>query len=1176
MIEQIKKLIDKKDLICFDIFDTIVSRKCYPDYTKKLFVKYLKDMYKLKISSESLYDLRCSYEKSLCDKSKIDYGDEEFQYKDLVKNLYDYLIEQKLIAITFDEFLDSCINLEVGIEKSVQFVQADTLELLEYCKAKNKKVICISDMYLSKEMLKEIFSYHSILKYFDDIYVSCEYYKSKRTGSLYKYVLDDLKVDSNNVLMIGDNLYADHKVAKNNGITAFQICHKGIVDYYDKDVEKHKFDSFQKNLYSIIDNKYYNIELKLFKNCYNFIWYLFLNHYKKIYIEDKNNLFLPRFKEINREIFLKTDISIVSDSKSEIQVYINDNNILAKNKHEVLFNDRFDFKDNDFNLYRKLVKIILNEFYEIEKIDNKKIKINKQVSHKIEYHKNLIDQGKEYSYFFYRFIKWILDDCKEKKIKKIYFFTREGEFFKILADKINDDRNLELEVLEVSRVATFCPSITEVSVNEMRRIWNLYSFQSMSSFCKSLDIKVDDIVKYLDKYDLSINEEIYRPYNDIRVKKLFDDRQFIEYINTEINKRKEIILKYFKHKGLENIKQRIAIVDIGWRGTIQDNISYILDNTTIYGYYLGLNKFFNIQPKNVFKYGFLNQYNGGEKYIDNVTPLEMICNSPNGSVVGYTSNGAEAIRKIDEIENESYNNYMQYLQKGIVENINNSEFLNYSDSKIFEILSEIIFNPNKYVAEAYFNLKHNEEFGVGAYIDKRRKFKYGLLLKSPFSSKFRNNFRKDLIDSTWPQGYLKISHLGVLNKYFKSKNYKESDCRMVTKRIAWFIPKPIKGSGGHRTIIQNANMLVKKGYICDLYLEEDFVSTSQEMKKTIIDYFGECLCDVYIGALLRRDYDLVFATHAIATPEFVKYCNCKNKAYFIQDFEPWFMPMGETYITMENSYKYNFKGVSIGKWLAYKLHNEYNMNMRYFDFCADLNIYKPLDMEREKAICFIFQPEKPRRCSNLGLAALKIVKELRPDVKIYLYGSPDNTTAVECENLHIIKLDQCNELYNKCSVGLCISASNPSRIPFEMMAAGLPVVDLYKENNLYDMPDSGILLADSTPEAIATALLRILDDKKLAENMSKNGIKYMKSYPLEKGYEQFLDSVDKMFNKEYKSDEKLEKIYNKEPVLPSDEVMEVSQMMVPVPYVRETSPFVRKLVRIKKGMVRRMRRIIGK
>ena len=92
---------------------------------------------------------------------------------------------------------------------------------------------------------------------------------------------------------------------------------------------------------------------------------------------------------------------------------------------------------------------------------------------------------------------------------------------------------------------------------------------------------------------------------------------------------------------------------------------------------------------------------------------------------------------------------------------------------------------------------------------------------------------------------------------------------------------------------------------------------------------------------------------------------------------------------------------------------------------------------------------------------------------LYINQKNSNMPATfdfECKNLNIIPITKCNELYNKCKVGVCMSASNPSRIPFEMMAAGLPVVELYKENNIYDMPDEGVLLARPTPEAIASAI----------------------------------------------------------------------------------------------------------
>ena len=139
------------------------------------------------------------------------------------------------------------------------------------------------------------------------------------------------------------------------------------------------------------------------------------------------------------------------------------------------------------------------------------------------------------------------------------------------------------------------------------------------------------------------------------------------------------------------------------------------------------------------------------------------------------------------------------------------------------------------------------------------------------------------------------------------------------------------------------------------------------------------------------------------------------------------------------------------------------------------------------------------------------MKFLRPDVKIYLYGSNiKGNVWFEHENLGIIPLEKCNALYNQCEVGLCISSSNPSRIPFEMMAAGLPVVDLYMENNFYDMPNEGVRLAHTTPESIAQALIEILDHKETAAEMSEAGKRYMADKDLEHGFEQFYAAVSDM------------------------------------------------------------------
>lgn len=408
----------------------------------------------------------------------------------------------------------------------------------------------------------------------------------------------------------------------------------------------------------------------------------------------------------------------------------------------------------------------------------------------------------------------------------------------------------------------------------------------------------------------------------------------------------------------------------------------------------------------------------------------------------------------------------------------------------------------------------------------------------------------------------------VLNEYRRT-HYDPN----AKKKIAWVIPHPGKGSGGHRTIIQNVNALIRQGYECDIYVEDDNVSTAEMVKQKINEYYEPCDAGVYVGIRMRKDYDIVFAT-GWQIVEFVRNLPAKHKGYFIQDFEPWFFPMGDQYIITENSYRYGFKPVTIGKWLAHKMIAEYENPVEYFDFGADLNVYKKLDnVKKENAICFVYQPEKSRRCDYIGLKALRIVKTLRPDIQIYLYGSNMPATFdFECKNLNIIPITKCNELYNKCKVGVCMSASNPSRIPFEMMAAGLPVVELYKENNIYDMPDEGVLLARPTPEAIASAIIHLVDSEEERNKMSEFGVKYMQDYPLERGFKQFLKAVDDMLNTDYNNTEAINPIYNKKPFEATKEATQIAKTMTPVVHVDERGKVYRFLRRVK----RKLREILVK
>ncbi len=365
--------------------------------------------------------------------------------------------------------------------------------------------------------------------------------------------------------------------------------------------------------------------------------------------------------------------------------------------------------------------------------------------------------------------------------------------------------------------------------------------------------------------------------------------------------------------------------------------------------------------------------------------------------------------------------------------------------------------------------------------------------------------------------------------------------------IAWLVPWFSKGSGGHRTIFANLNYLVEDGYKCDMYVQSLKKEYPNEIYRRIKEDYGNFYGDVFSGYQLAKKYDMIIAT-GWDTAEHVAKSDCEKKMYFIQDFEPWFFPMSSEYLMAERSYSYGLQGVTIGKWLSQKIGNNYSTPATYFNFCADLKKYHRIkDVKKEKAVCLIFQPGKPRRCDKMALRALQIVQKIQPDTKIYLYGSAKRRVHnLKVVHLGTITESECNRLYNKCQVGLCMSASNPSRIPFEMMAAGTPVVELYHENNLYDLPEDGCLLAEPNPEAIATAILKILSDEKLQQKMGASGHKYMQDYPIDRGYQQFVEIIDKAFaGKDIPNEAKnIKKAYRRAPVTASEEVQDLSKSLI--------------------------------
>jgi hypothetical protein len=352
-------------------------------------------------------------------------------------------------------------------------------------------------------------------------------------------------------------------------------------------------------------------------------------------------------------------------------------------------------------------------------------------------------------------------------------------------------------------------------------------------------------------------------------------------------------------------------------------------------------------------------------------------------------------------------------------------------------------------------------------------------------------------------------------------------------KIAWLVPFPIKGSGGHRTIFSHISHLASRGHQCHIYIDidENPGMTGNELREMVQDSFGPCPAEIHRGYEVEGKFDLAVATAWWTAKIVADHVQARHKLYFVQDYEACFYPMGDEFILAENSYCYGLHPLTIGRWLSHRLGKRFGSTARFFDFTADNDIYHPVNpVPDEQAVCFVFQPEKPRRCPVIGRDALKIIRSHCPEVTIYTYGSPvEPGFDFEHTHLGILSTRECNQLYNRCTVGLCLSSSNPSRIPFEMMAAGLPAVDFHGENTIYDLPEPGVLLAERTPSSVAGAVIKILNSPDLRAKMRQGGLDFMRKRPAELEFKQCANIIESFADNVSQPNEPVSPLYRSPP-----------------------------------------------
>jgi predicted HAD superfamily hydrolase len=192
------------DVISFDIFDTLITRKLYQPV----------DLFWLMEEAEagrqegnrgsgaehnSLSQRFDAAKRILAETESTSI----FGKKTSIRQIYSTLRKSMHWS---EEEMEYYLQEEINLERELLSPRRDMVNLWNALREEGKRLILVSDMYLPRDIIEDILSKNGISGY-EALYISCEEGRRKDDGSLWEKVLSDYR--GQNLAHVGDNLQSD-------------------------------------------------------------------------------------------------------------------------------------------------------------------------------------------------------------------------------------------------------------------------------------------------------------------------------------------------------------------------------------------------------------------------------------------------------------------------------------------------------------------------------------------------------------------------------------------------------------------------------------------------------------------------------------------------------------------------------------------------------------------------------------------------------------------------------------------------------------------------------------------------------------------------------------------------------------------------------------------------------
>ncbi|WP_164901744.1 glycosyltransferase family protein [Neorhizobium lilium] len=325
-------------------------------------------------------------------------------------------------------------------------------------------------------------------------------------------------------------------------------------------------------------------------------------------------------------------------------------------------------------------------------------------------------------------------------------------------------------------------------------------------------------------------------------------------------------------------------------------------------------------------------------------------------------------------------------------------------------------------------------------------------------------------------------------------------------RITWVIPDFMPGAGGHMTIFRIASHLEQFGHQITFLVQNPSIhNTSEAAAETINRHFQPFSGSVQLFSETtpKAEGDALIATDRFTCYPVEAMGGFTRKFYFVQDYESNFYPAGAEALLTEATYHFDFDCLCAGNWLHKRMSEEFGRWSMSWPLAYDASVYN-LGMgeipRTSNRIALYARYVTSRRAVELAFMALEILRGRNLDFEVDFFGWPLGKLSVPYpyRDLGILSASELADVYRQATIGVVFSATNHSLVNKEMMACGLPVVDLDLNTVRSIFPADSMAFAKPTPEGIADEIERLLTSPVERQTMAERALNYVQEFSWEK------------------------------------------------------------------------------